>query len=158
MKFTRIHFAAVVAVALAAVTTASAQPVPSAAQIRAAKSRIQSIKADVDNLIRIGQGRGGGGEKDDLAVAILNEASGALFLAAQRADESLLATSNDVRLFRFSQCCTQTGLARSRVARARLAALVPPTGFLGIHAQDFTLIVDELFALRQPFPAGVGCP
>jgi len=154
---------AVAAAVLAAGATASAQQV-NVEQLQSLKNRIQKAQGDVERLVNIGRRGGeeaGGVESDVLAVPILLEASGSLFTAGQRADEALFAALGGnfaLATFRFTQACTQTGLARTQVARARLAALAFPPGFLTVVAGDFTLIVNELILLRSPFPTGVGCP
>ncbi len=162
MKIAHCVSMAITAAVLVAGATASAQQ-PSVEQAEALKNRIQKAQADVQRLINIGRGDGeaGGDENDALAVPVLLEASGSLFTAGQRADDALFAALSGnfaLATFRFTQACTQTGLARSQVARARLAALAFPPGFLTVVAGDFTLIVNELFLLRSPFPVGVGCP
>lgn len=155
MNFKRVHSMAMAIAILASGASASAQT-PTNAQIQEAKSRISAIKNRVDRLIELGQQ--GGSEDDFLAAQRLSIASGSLFNAGERADQALFAMAPAVKAVRFAQCCTATGLARSQVARARLAALLPPVGILTPLAGEFSDIVNELNLLRQPFPVGVGCP
>ena len=97
------------------------------------------------------------GENDALALPALMQASSSLFRAGQNVDESILYfLSGNVPfgLYKFSMGCMSTGLARSQIARANVAALQPPAGFVTAFSIDLISVVNELFLLRS----AVSCP
>ena len=96
-------------------------------------------------------------ENDLTALPILMSASSTLGNAGALSDQAKLAyLSGNFALgnFRYAQACSSLGIARSQVARANTAALLPPVGFLAAFGPDLANVVIELQLLR----ASEGCP
>ena len=128
--------------------------------IAKAKSTVDQAIQAVNNHMRlsdIGLEDLGLPENDALALPILLQASSTLFQAGQSADQAIaafLVANIAFGNYRFSMACLNTGLARSQVARANIAALQPPAGFLVAFSPDLGNVVTELLLLR----ATVACP
>ena len=128
--------------------------------IAKAQSTVDQAIQAVNNHMRlsdIGMEDLGLPENDAMALPILLQASSTLFQAGQSADQAVaafLAANIAFGNYRFSMACLNTGLARSQVARANIAALQPPAGFLVAFSPDLGTVVTELILLR----ATVACP
>jgi len=165
MKSGYFHAIAISAVVVGIGAAASAQEEISLEQAQKLQATVYDVKQQVDSIIDQARARGiiTDNENDLLAVPPLLQASSSLTTAGTRADQLVIILSApfpnfQLATYRFTQCCTATGLARSQVARARLGASAFPPGFIGTFDAQFADIINELTLLRSPFPTGVGCP
>ena len=96
-------------------------------------------------------------ESDALALPIYVQASGNLFDASSQADNAnihFLQGQIALANFEFANACAKMGISRSQIARANLAALQPPLGFLAPFGPQLADVVVNLNQLR----AAEGCP
>jgi hypothetical protein len=96
-------------------------------------------------------------ESDAFSLPIYVQAGASLGRAASDADQAKLNyLSGNIAFanYKFSSACVTMGLARSQVARANSAALLPPAGFLAAFGPELASVVSELFSLR----ISEGCP
>lgn len=91
-------------------------------------------------------------ESDFVALPIYQQASNSLFAAGSLADQAIFALSGvniQEGVFLYAKSCAKMGISRSQVARANLAALQPPVGYLAAFGPELEEVVVELNALHQ---------
>lgn len=90
-------------------------------------------------------------ENDYVALPIYQQASNNLFTAGSYADQAIFALAGinpQEGAFLFAQSCAKMGISRSQIARANLAAIQPPAGYLAAFGPELEEVVVELNALH----------
>lgn len=96
-------------------------------------------------------------EADDRALPALMKAGEYLAKAAETAELAVIAydSANVAKgNYHYSIACSQTGIARSSIGRANLAASTPPYGCVSAFGQELTDLLEEYTAARLE----AGCP